>query len=355
MEPSAAQPVFLEELKEGPAALRRLIGYYESGEGFQRLVEWRRLAKANGAGTEWVMAGMGSSHIAAASWPLLVPGLGGRVLIREAGEWLDRAAEVCPARLTVLISQSGESVEIVRLIEEGLARPPIVAVTNDETSLLGRRADLVLPILAGRENSISTKTYANSLALLLLLATALNGSQVDVGPVAMQLAGQADRWEGMELEPIQQAARALDNADGVAFIGRGPALISARQAALTFMEGGRMLCASFSGGAFRHGPFEYCDTAASLVFFASRGEAGAKTLKLAREAAGVGAHTVVMADSSLTGEVEGPVIAVENAGDDAWFPLAAAPVQARLLFECAQGRGLDCGGFRYGGKVTRIE
>src|SRR5262245_471305 len=70
----------------------------------------------------------------------------------------------------VFVSQSGASAEIAAVAGELPAEAALIAVTNDPDSPLARRAQLVLPILAGAESGVATKTYLNTLAALWLLA-----------------------------------------------------------------------------------------------------------------------------------------------------------------------------------------
>src|SRR5207253_3161412 len=85
----------------------------------------------------------------------------------EAGEWLHYGPRELPAgALVVAISQSGESIETRTLAERVAGRAPLVAVTNDPESRLARAAAVVLPMRAGVEEMIATKTYSNTVGVL---------------------------------------------------------------------------------------------------------------------------------------------------------------------------------------------
>ncbi|MFH1570825.1 MAG: SIS domain-containing protein, partial [Gemmatimonadota bacterium] len=166
---------FLDEIREQPQALGRLLQHL-GGPGRSAL----QAAADLGAGRALAFVGMGSSHYA----PLAVrPSLaraGVRADLWEAGELLHYGLEALPADgVVVAISQSGESAETLRVIEHLDPRHPVVAITNDPASRLGRRGQVVLPLCAGAEAAISTKTYSNTLALLHLLAAAVAGRDLE--------------------------------------------------------------------------------------------------------------------------------------------------------------------------------
>src|SRR5689334_1352416 len=81
-----------------------------------------------------------------------------------------------PPRLTgalvVGISQSGQSPDIVAVLEEGKRQGrPTLAITNDGRSPLAAVADFVVELHAGPERSVAaTKTYIAQLAVMALFA-----------------------------------------------------------------------------------------------------------------------------------------------------------------------------------------
>src|SRR5438876_1220749 len=81
--------------------------------------------------------------------------------------------------LVVGISQSGQSPDIIAVLEEGKRQGrPTLAITNDGTSPLASIADHVIELHAGQERSIAaTKTYTAQLVVMALLAAAASGRQ----------------------------------------------------------------------------------------------------------------------------------------------------------------------------------
>ena len=103
-------------------------------------------------------------------------------------------------------------------------------------------------MLAGDEKSISNKTYLNTLAVLHLMAGGATGDLLRVAD-AMRT--------GLDEAAVVRAAEHLMPGGSIHFVGRGPALCSANQLALTFMEGGAVPWPGVQPVVrFRHGPYE---------------------------------------------------------------------------------------------------
>ena len=361
---------FREEIEQMPAALDLLVSYYE-GDGRERLRDLR--SRLRGA-RDLLWAGMGTSRFAPeAAFPRLRRA-GFSCRSADAGEWLHYEEDAPPAAdgpadrpahgsadapAVVLTSQSGESVEVRRLVEQGRVPPGFIAITNNLDSFLARRAGLALPLLAGDEAAISNKTYANTLALVSLMASALEGD-ASLAQCFVDLRAASRALRDADMEAIAAAAARLAPASGIAFVGRGPAFVTARQCALTFMEGTRCLASAFTGGAFNHGPAELLAQGFRLVVMQAAGRTRALNASLAARAAGLGADVVLMsaaAEERIDGVLTVPVpsIAARPRGQEELFPLLASRVQNLLLDRVAAGRGLEAGVFRHGTKVTTHE
>jgi glucosamine--fructose-6-phosphate aminotransferase (isomerizing) len=339
---------FLTEVSEQPEALENLIAFYE-GEGMPLLEQWTRLARESG---RIRFCGMGTSKFAP---EMVLSTLGCHGLdasAMEAGELLHYPM---PMRgLPVLISQSGESIETQKLAGQMENKDHLIAVTNNQQSALARAAKLILPMCAGHETAISTKTYVNTLALLFLMSESFRGVEA-VHQALIRLRKLKDAMSGYDCEGIKQAASLLSDASVIHFISRGPAMAAVRQAALTFMEGAIISAAAFTGGAFRHGPFELVDETHRCVIFIPGGKTVALLKNMALDIAGKGSRVVVITDQNFTLSGSGcSVLHVPDFGEEL-FCLSAATTQAFLLDAVADRRGIQAGIFRYGEKITRRE
>ncbi|MEI8093864.1 MAG: SIS domain-containing protein [Spirochaetales bacterium] len=339
---------FEAEIQEMPRALRALISYYR-GEGAARLDAFGALA---GPDRELFFSGMGTSLFCPEVMFPRLTRAGRRARSVDAGEWLHKQAALYrPESLLVLTSQSGESAELARLVERGVGAP-YVAITNNEASTLANSAQLVLPLRAGDEASISNKTYSNTLALCSLLASALEGP-AELRRTLDLLERCADALENQQTTGLDAAAEALRPATGLAFVGRGSALVAARQCALTFMEGTRILCSAFAGGAFNHGPFESVGPGFGLVILDGGPSTRVLAHGLADRARALGATVVVAGSAPAAGDVLS--LPVSDLGGEEYFPLLFSKAQNLLIHRLAALKGHEAGIFRHGGKVTRHE
>lgn len=122
--------------------------------------------------------------------------------------------------LVVGISQSGQSPDIVSVLEEGKRQNCLtLAITNEPKSPLAQSADFLLDIHAGKEKAVAaTKTYTTELMSIAMLSAALSGNKKhwkDLGKVA--------RWMKEVLkqdEFIAQAAQRYRYMDQTVVLGK---------------------------------------------------------------------------------------------------------------------------------------
>jgi fructoselysine-6-P-deglycase FrlB-like protein len=143
-----------------------------------------------------ILTGMGSSLFAAYPAYLRLLQAGLAAIWIELSELLHYAGrQIGPDTLLVVISQSGETVEALRLLEELHPSGSLLAITNNADSTLAGQARWVIATGAGAERSIATKTYTTSLLALTMLAARIAGT------TPRELAGL--------LEPAIAAARSF--------------------------------------------------------------------------------------------------------------------------------------------------
>ena len=345
---------FLEEIQQQPEALREVLAFYR-GEGGGRLQAVKGLCDRKGGAL--LFTGMGSSFFAPLSIRRALVEAGLRAEVRDAGELLHYSlGEITEETVLVAVSQSGESVETRKVVEKVQREVSMVAMTNEMESCLGRSGEVVLPICAGEEEAISTKTYTNTLAILHLLRVVLTGGEMqrEMGRLAHLADGMEEVIDRRRSE-IEDAADFLGGASFLYFIARGPSLAAANQGALTFNEGAGMPTSALSGGTFRHGPFELVGEEFSGIFFAPEGKTGELVKDMACEVAEGGGRVLLLADKepgSLSERIWGLVL--PELGEDLFSLNACVPVEL-LLYEMARRRGREAGVFERIAKVTRRE
>jgi glucosamine--fructose-6-phosphate aminotransferase (isomerizing) len=338
---------FQAEIGQQPVVLHNLVAHYRA-EGGPTLQEWNRLARSAGNVT---FVGMGTSEYVAEMVMAGLTNAGVEASAIDASELLHYPRPI--RGVPVFVSQSGESVETRKAAERMKDVRRMVTVTNSLCSTLARKASLVLPMCAGPEATISTKTYSNTLAVLFLMLQSVRDA--DLKESFRRLEALADALPVEATEDIRRAAALLSDASCLHLIARGPAMAAAKQASLTFMEGTRISTAAFTGGKFRHGPFETVDADHRAIFFIPRGSTFELLTAMAAEVAGKGSRVVVITD----GKVQLPkktscILQVPDFGEEL-FSLSAVTTQELLLDAIATRRGLVAGEFRHGEKVTTRE
>jgi glucosamine--fructose-6-phosphate aminotransferase (isomerizing) len=338
---------FLAEVAEQPAALRNLLAYCR-GAGRDVLLRWAAAAASAGRVT---FAGMGTSEFAPEMVLAALADYGVDARTMDAGELLHYPRPV--HGLLCLISQSGESVETKRLAARVESPSSLIALINNPDSSLARAASLVLEMRAGEESAVTTKTYVNTLAALHLMAQALRGPSA-IARGLSRLEALAAALPEVDEPSIARAAALLSDAPALHVIARGPATAAARQIALTFMESCRLTTVAFTGGAFRHGPFETVGEGHHALLLIPGGATTRLVVAMAQEVAEKGSRVVAIADHEVALPAESVLLRVPDFGE-ALFCLAAATTQELLLNAIAERRGLVPGEFRYGEKVTSRE
>jgi glucosamine--fructose-6-phosphate aminotransferase (isomerizing) len=273
----------------------------------------------------------------------------------ETSELLHYHRDLISGRtFVVLVSQSGETVEGVRLLDAIHGQAAVMSITNEEASSIARRSDLSLPLLAGREEGPASKSYTASLAVTLLWALTLT---TGIDPQMVRgLRAAIDAMEGHLREWEEHTARLsafLQDSERLALLARGPSLASAAAGALILKEVAKVQGEAMSAGQFRHGPLEIAGPGFAAVIFAMRGKTQELNLRLAHDVARFGGKAVVIGDVALPEErvfhLALPTL------DELYAPLAEiAPLQL-LARRLALDKGLTPGRFERAGKVTRAE
>lgn len=332
-----------EELSQLPEALLHLADAYQTGDGQELL----RLP----APVRPVLVGMGASYHAAWIGSLMLRRAGIYCLHEEAGDALNyQPLLLRQSAPLVYISQSGSSGEVQPLVEQLPDPSMLVAITNQPESPLARRAGLLLPMTAGEETLIASKTYVNTLALLWLIAQ--RWSQADMPSsfdAVRRLADRADAIRREREQPIARLEAVFAAAKRVVFLGHGPHAASARQAAMTLSEWPKLACHSYGIGAYRHGFIETIDPSVAVILFTPPGKTRASAVALGKELAGYGAAVQRIENGQVLGLDEPAEQA--NPVDEYLSPiLDMLPIQ--WFAEAAARKRLDVPGFRYLTKVV---
>lgn len=347
---------FITEIFEQPKSLGDTLDYYSRAEGIALLKDITGLVRKEKF-EKIVFTGMGSSYFVSYAAACLFNNLGLHSFALNSSELLYyNMSLITEKTLLVCISQSGESIEIVKLLDTLPANICCIGITNEEESFLSSRASHILFSKAGREEMTSTKTFTSITMLTYILG--------------WYLAGQ---WEGKKQSGTEQMVKYFGsflsdcskrNDEWTAFfgdiqfmqfIGRGPSFSSVCQSELMFKEAAKIAAAGTLGGEFRHGPMEMVREGFMSVLFASEGPTYNQSIKMASDIVKYNGRVLLItnkvpdfSDNILS------VISIAQPDEFLFSVPNIVPVQL-LVNSLALERGLEPGNFVNGGKVTVSE
>ncbi len=250
-------------------------------------------------------------------------------------------------QLLLTISQSGRSDDLVEFSRmAGLAGATTVAIVNDVGSPLAATCDIVLPMSAGPELSVAaTKTFVTALAMLLRITAAWSeddamSEALDRLPDRLAQAGTLD-WSA----PLG----ALEGANSLVTIGRGPTLAIAREAALKLKETCYLHAEAFSSAEFQHGPLSLVSPLYPMIMFVPTDAAAAGMLDLAASLRAKGA-AAFCAEHGEARTDRLPVLSPDHPDVDAICQIQSFYC---LVIQLAAMRGVDVDEPRHLQKVTR--
>jgi glutamine---fructose-6-phosphate transaminase (isomerizing) len=156
--------------------------------------------------------------------------------------------------LVVGVSQSGQSPDIVSVLEEGRRQNCLtLAITNISNSPLAQAADYVLDIQAGEEKAVAaTKTYTTELMAIAMISTALSNTEERWNELA-----SVSRWAEQALaldEKIAQMTQRYRYMSQCVVLGRGFNYSTAFEWALKMKELTYVIAEPYSSADFQHGP-----------------------------------------------------------------------------------------------------
>jgi glucosamine--fructose-6-phosphate aminotransferase (isomerizing) len=199
--------------------------------------------------------------------------------------------------LVVGISQSGQSPDIIAVLEEGKRQGrPTLAITNDGSSPLASMADHVIELHAGSEQSIAaTKTYTAQLAVMAIFAANLSGNAQHLAalqqlPAAIEATLQLDSKLAQDVERYRYMDRCI-------VIGRGYNYASSFELALKLKELTYIMASAYSSADFRHGPIATIESGLPVFLFMPTGATYDDMLDLAIELQHRGAELLVISES----------------------------------------------------------
>jgi glutamine---fructose-6-phosphate transaminase (isomerizing) len=321
---------------------------YQCGEGAASLAQAAALL---GSGRRVLITGMGASLIASIPFEYFLSSLGIDATSVEAGELLHYRDAGIRDAVVVVVSRSGESVEVTKLLEILKGRNPIIGVSNEPRSLLARSADASIHINSLADEYVAVQTYTGTLLTLHLLASYLGGTHKEAAENVTTLLPAFSQLVEASLQEINKWDEFVATNSPIYLLARGPSCASALEGSLLFHEVAKRPAVGMAVASFRHGPVEVVDGDFRGIVFAPESRTRALNLALAHDLTRFGAQLRVLGptfESTATGIQACVVPAVP----EMLAPLfEIVPVQAAAL-RLAELRGIPPGSFRYAPQVA---
>src|SRR5579884_1640395 len=147
---------FLQDILRQPRELEYTISYL-AGEGNRSLVSAAEMLQS---AQHVFLTGIGSSWHAALSAATIFYQAARPVYLFDAAEML-HFAEIPPDSAVVMLSRSGRSIEIVRLIEKAHASGArVIGVTNASDGALAHDSDSTILVSIEFDHAISVNTFS---------------------------------------------------------------------------------------------------------------------------------------------------------------------------------------------------
>jgi len=298
-----------------------------------------------------VLTGMGSSFHVLHPLNLALVAAGFTPILVETSELIHYENQLLNAKtLVVAVSQSGKSAEMVRLLEINRRQAPIIAVTNSPRSPLANGSQATLLTRAGKEFSVSCKTYLTALLALrwlgdFLCEQDLRKTRQELRETPLAVECYLANWK----DHVRTLADQLTRIRHLFLVGRGASLAAVGTGALIIKESAHFHAEGMSSAAFRHGPLEMLSRETFVLAFAG----APKTRELN--------HRLWQDIQAKDGKAD----IVGEAGSGLPYCLPSVPLSLLPILEIlpvqmitlalAARRGREAGRFELASKVTTVE
>lgn len=341
---------FIGDILEQPLALKNAIAAYPGDD-----IEILRKKISSGIIQRIVMAGHGSSFNALYPSFLHLSKLPIPVTLWQTAELLKYGfRQIDVHTLLILNSQSGRSIEMEQLINKitGGRAACVVALTNYMDSPLGQKADFCIPLMAGEEHGVATKTFINPLALSIILSLQLIGENAEQSKASfLSLADEISAYLADWEKKVQSISQLIGNCNHVIVVGRGFSMASALNGAINQKEAAWNFSEGMNAAEFRHGPLELADDKLTLFIMEGDDQTGEINHKLADEVQSYGSHVVWIGNK---GDKKFSSIAIPDS-TAITQPASEAVTMQLVALALAVNKGLEAGKFRRIGKIVRVE
>jgi glucosamine--fructose-6-phosphate aminotransferase (isomerizing) len=341
---------FLQDILRQPDELRGVIELLH-GKAREPLMS---AAAAVHSARHVYLTGIGASYNAALGVASHFHSVGRPVYLLDAAELL-HTASIPAGSVLIVLSRSGRSVEIIKLLEKARGvGATIIGITNFNDGVLAQQANVSFVLPVKPDHGISANTYVSLAAGAAALAS--------MSPTAERLDAQlasallnAIAATSQEIPAWQnQLAQSSWLQPGAAycFLGRGASLATSHAAQLLWEEGVKVPAIAMGTDSFRHGPQEIVTAGMRFAIWIDDRMRDAD-LAVARDLRRLGA-SVMLIGSSLPADAGDLRIELPPWPSGWQFLMDIIPAQLAAE-RLARLSGADCDSFRFASYVVEGE
>ncbi|MFQ6242819.1 SIS domain-containing protein [Sinorhizobium meliloti] len=305
---------------------------------------------------DFVVTGMATSLWAWHSATIVAQSAAARLTLVDTSEYLRYGPVADDASPIVITSRSGESAEIVKVLDRLRPGRGVIGVTATAGSTLAQRSSHILAFRAEEAAFCNTQSFLMTLAVALASAAGVSGRR-DLAPVAW-VKKTADAVAGIVSQTsgaFEEAAAALSGARVALITSRGHLLGVAQQAALDLQEGMRLAALPVPGGLLRHGPLELIRLADSaMIMLLPNDHMAATMIQAAQDVIANGTPVIIFSASEVPSPAGSVEIRVPDLGIEL-APIVFAVALQRLNVALAEALGMSAIEPVLIPKVTRVE
>lgn len=290
-------------------------------------------------------------HAGMVARALIEPTMRIPVTVSIASEFRYEEPMIDERTLTIVISQSGETIDTLaalRLAKENHSK--VISVVNVKGSSIARESDYVIYTHGGPEIAVaSTKAYTVQIAALYLLVCRMafvRGVYTEAEAIQFgkNLLKCADSMETMirQQDSVEKLVGHIICSLDAFFIGRGMDYAFSLEGALKLKEISYVHAEAYAAGELKHGTIALITDQAPVIAIATQKHILAKTISNVREVKARGAFVILLITENTTVDADLADIVIRVPEDDDRFTVFSIAVVLQLIaYYSSVHKGLD--------------
>tara|TARA_B100001540_G_scaffold45155_1_gene40179 strand:+ start:514 stop:1572 length:1059 start_codon:yes stop_codon:yes gene_type:complete len=279
------------------------------------------------------------------------------ISIWDCSELIQQTPNVITNKTIIIAtSQSGESVELIKLTELKQQPKISISISNLPNNTLSNWSNISIFTNAGKEGTVSSKTYTGGCAAHHILGSTLIKKEkkaiIEIKTLSKKLKSFLNKLE----KTTNKSCDFIEPSNALTFIGRGLSYSSAAYSALITAEASKLPSIGLSAGQFRHGPIEIVQKDFSCITFLGSKKNLDINKRLVKDIIKFGGKCLVITPSNnrIFNNKNLRIIKMPQINEDLLPILEVVPIQLMQL-QLAKNRGFEAGIFKNANKVTSIE